>query len=89
MQLRNIINDQPQSPLDKAIWWTEYVIRNKGAKHLRSPTANISWMKYLEIELVSTVTIILLIFITCLILIAKFLFRIFTNLFRKLKLKRD
>ncbi|KPJ00054.1 Ecdysteroid UDP-glucosyltransferase [Papilio xuthus] len=89
IKLRKIINDQPQSPLDKAVWWTEYVIRNNGAQHLKSPTANISWIKYLEIELVATLTIILLSFITFLILTVKFLVRITIGMFRKLKVKRD
>ncbi|KPJ19194.1 Vitellin-degrading protease [Papilio machaon] len=89
VKLRNIINDQPQSPLDKAIWWTEYVIRNKGAQHLKSPTANISWIKYLEIELIAIVTAIFLLFIILLISIVKFLVRIINGIFRKFKVKRE
>ncbi|CAH2230249.1 jg20001 [Pararge aegeria aegeria] len=34
--IRNHINDQPQTPLELAVWWTEYVLRHGGAKHLRS-----------------------------------------------------
>lgn len=32
------MHDQPQHPLDRAIYWIEYVIRHKGAPHLRSAT---------------------------------------------------
>ncbi|KAG8336178.1 hypothetical protein J6590_050380, partial [Homalodisca vitripennis] len=28
--------DRPMSPLDTAVYWTEYVLRHKGARHLRS-----------------------------------------------------
>ncbi|CAG9792436.1 unnamed protein product [Diatraea saccharalis] len=52
IKLRTLIRDQPQTPLERAVWWTEYVIRHGGAKHLRSPAANMSWTEYLELELV-------------------------------------
>ncbi|CAD0205774.1 unnamed protein product [Chrysodeixis includens] len=54
-KLRNKMQDTPQPPLERAIWWTEYVLRHGGAKHLRSPAANISWAEYLELELVLTI----------------------------------
>jgi glucuronosyltransferase len=50
--MRTIMHDQPQTSLERAIWWTEYVLRHGGAKHLRSPAANVSWVEYLELELV-------------------------------------
>ncbi|XP_068623988.1 UDP-glycosyltransferase UGT5-like [Battus philenor] len=60
IKLRNVMHDQPQSPLDRAVWWTEYVLRHGGASHLRSPSASISWAEYLELELVFTVITIAL-----------------------------
>ncbi|CAD0205775.1 unnamed protein product [Chrysodeixis includens] len=53
-KLQSKMQDNPQTPLERAIWWTEYVLRHGGAKHLRSPAANISWAEYLELELVLT-----------------------------------
>ncbi|CAG9792441.1 unnamed protein product [Diatraea saccharalis] len=52
LRMKRIFNDQPQTPLERAVWWTEYVIRHGGAKHLRSPAANVSWTEYLELELI-------------------------------------
>ncbi|CAD0205771.1 unnamed protein product [Chrysodeixis includens] len=54
VKLRNQMRDEVQTPLERAVWWTEYVLRHGGAKHLRSPSANISWAEYLELELVLT-----------------------------------
>ncbi|XP_068623981.1 UDP-glucosyltransferase 2-like [Battus philenor] len=54
-RLRSLMQDQPQKPLERAIWWIEYVLRHGGAKHLRAPAANISWTEYLEVEVVSVI----------------------------------
>ncbi|KAI5642686.1 UDP-glucoronosyl and UDP-glucosyl transferase domain-containing protein [Phthorimaea operculella] len=51
-KLDGILRDEPMSGLDRAVWWTEYVLRHKGARHLRAPAANITWAQYLELELV-------------------------------------
>ncbi|XP_050683799.1 UDP-glycosyltransferase UGT5-like isoform X5 [Leptidea sinapis] len=64
VKLRQILSDEPQKGLDKAIWWTEYVLRHGGAKHLRSPAANMSWMEYYEVKLILTVISILLVLVT-------------------------
>lgn len=57
------MSDQPTHPLHRAVWWTEHVLRHGGARHLRAPAANMSWAQYLELELVFTVTAILLTFV--------------------------
>lgn len=33
--------DQPEKPLDRAMWWCEYVMRNPKPNHLRQPTFNL------------------------------------------------
>ncbi|XP_053619947.1 UDP-glycosyltransferase UGT5-like isoform X5 [Plodia interpunctella] len=52
-KLRDLINDQPQTPLERAVWWTEHILRHGGGRHLRSPAANIHWTQYYEVELIS------------------------------------
>lgn len=39
--------------LDKVIWWMEYVIRHKGAKHLKCPRADIPWWKYYLLDILA------------------------------------
>jgi glucuronosyltransferase len=34
-RVKKLIYDQPMTNREKAVWWTEYVIRNKGAKNLK------------------------------------------------------
>uniref|UniRef100_A0AAR5QDA9 UDP-glucuronosyltransferase n=1 Tax=Dendroctonus ponderosae TaxID=77166 RepID=A0AAR5QDA9_DENPD len=45
--LRRLMQDEPWTGIQKAVWWAEYVIRHKGTKHLKSPTVDIEWYKYL------------------------------------------
>ncbi|KAJ8708777.1 hypothetical protein PYW08_010159 [Mythimna loreyi] len=54
VQLRSVMRDEVQSPLERAVWWTEHVLRHGGARHLRAPAANMSWAEYLELNLVFT-----------------------------------
>jgi glucuronosyltransferase len=49
-RLSAVFRDQPQTPLDRAVYWTEYVIRHKGAPHLRSAAVDLSWYQYLLLD---------------------------------------
>ncbi|XP_042894391.1 UDP-glycosyltransferase UGT5-like isoform X2 [Penaeus japonicus] len=44
------LKDQPQSPLERAVFWTEYVIRHQGAPRLRSLATDLSWVEYLMLD---------------------------------------
>lgn len=51
-KLRSLLQDEPLKGIQKAVWWAEYVIRHKGTRHLRSPTIDIEWYKYLLVDMV-------------------------------------
>ncbi|XP_018572801.1 UDP-glucuronosyltransferase 2B7 [Anoplophora glabripennis] len=57
-KLRDLMLDEQVPPMEKAIWWIEYVIRHKGTKHLRSPTVDISWIEYFLIDIAFVVLLI-------------------------------
>ncbi|CAK1547653.1 unnamed protein product [Leptosia nina] len=63
ISLRTIMHDQIEGGLDRAVWWTEYVLRHGGAKHLRPAGANMTWLEYLEAEFV--LKLIILTTLTC------------------------
>ncbi|XP_059480751.1 UDP-glycosyltransferase UGT5-like isoform X2 [Neocloeon triangulifer] len=41
--LQKRVWDQPQTPLERAVFWTEYVLRHNGAPHLRSAAVDLEW----------------------------------------------
>ena len=52
MRLSRIHHDQPVKPLDRAVFWIEYVMRHKGAKHLRPAVHNLTWVQYHSLDVI-------------------------------------
>ncbi|XP_069693335.1 UDP-glucosyltransferase 2-like [Periplaneta americana] len=50
-----MFRDHPTSALDRAVFWTEYVIRHQGAPHLRSAGAELYWYEYLLLDVLLVV----------------------------------
>ena len=49
-KLSSLHRDRPSHPLDRAIFWIEYVLRNKGAPHLRSEASSLPWYSYYTLD---------------------------------------
>ncbi len=45
-KLSQLHHDNPMKPLDSAIFWIEYVMRHKGAAHLRTESYKLPWYAY-------------------------------------------
>uniref|UniRef100_A0A2R9C0W5 glucuronosyltransferase n=1 Tax=Pan paniscus TaxID=9597 RepID=A0A2R9C0W5_PANPA len=52
MRLSRIHHDQPVKPLDRAVFWIEFVMRHKGAKHLRVAAHNLTWFQYHSLDVI-------------------------------------
>ncbi|XP_017558420.1 UDP-glucuronosyltransferase 2A1-like [Pygocentrus nattereri] len=67
MRLSRIHHDQPMKPLDQAVFWIEFVMRNKGAKHLRVAAHDLTWYQYYCLDvaafLLSIVALVTFIFV--------------------------
>ncbi|XP_063052645.1 UDP-glucuronosyltransferase 2A3-like [Engraulis encrasicolus] len=70
-QLSRIHHDQPMKPLDRAIFWIEFVMRNGGASHLRSQSFRMSWIVYHSVDVILTLMTALLLFLLIVFLIIK------------------
>ncbi|KAI2534492.1 UDP glucuronosyltransferase family 2 member B17 [Homo sapiens] len=53
MKLSRIHHDQPVKPLDRAVFWIEFVMRHKGAKHLRVAAHNLTWIQYHSLDVIA------------------------------------
>ena len=76
MRLSRIHHDRPISPKDEAIFWIEFTMRNKGAKHLRVQAHELTRYQYHSLDVIGfllAITLILaLLFIkTCSFCISK------------------
>lgn len=60
LELAGIFRDRPISPLDLAVYWVEYVIQYRGAKHMQSPTARMGVVTFYSLDVIGA-TIFLLI----------------------------
>lgn len=52
MWLSTIQHDQPVKPLDRAVFWIEFVMRHKGAKHLRPAAHDLTWYQYHSLDVI-------------------------------------
>nr|XP_053653615.1 UDP-glycosyltransferase UGT5-like [Cherax quadricarinatus] len=68
------LHDQPVPPTELAVFWTEYVIRHRGAPQLRSPAAQLSWVEFLMLDVI----FILHLAIIVLLFILRRVFRVIT-----------
>ncbi|XP_040893486.1 UDP-glucuronosyltransferase 2C1-like [Toxotes jaculatrix] len=74
-RLSRLHRDQPLKPLDQAVFWIEYVIRHKGARHLQTQSNKMSWFVYNSIDVIAALlTVVLLTTFIC-ISIVRFLWR--------------
>ncbi|XP_055692922.1 UDP-glucosyltransferase 2-like [Lutzomyia longipalpis] len=49
--------DQPQMPLDRAIWWIEWILRNPDVSHLRSPSLDINIPQRHSMDIIAFLTV--------------------------------
>ncbi|XP_045772911.1 UDP-glycosyltransferase UGT5-like [Maniola jurtina] len=67
-ELQQRWQDRPMSPIDTAMFWLEYVIRNKGAEYMKNPARNMSWFAY---NMMDVYAFILAIFVMALVILVK------------------
>ncbi|KAK4878164.1 hypothetical protein RN001_010670 [Aquatica leii] len=81
-EIATLLSDLPLSGLEKVIWWIEYVLRHKGAKHLKSPAVDLPLYQYYLLDVFGFVFLVLLIGLIMIYKIIKFLI---VNIFKKNK----
>lgn len=56
-ELSRLFRDQPQQPLERAVFWTEYVLRHGGARHMRSAALDLYWWQLLLLDVVAFIAV--------------------------------
>ncbi|KAM4592524.1 LOW QUALITY PROTEIN: UDP-glucuronosyltransferase 2A2-like [Odontesthes bonariensis] len=84
-RLSRLHRDQPMRPMDAALFWIEFVMRHKGAAHLKAQANRMPWYSYHSVDVVLFLTgAVLLMLITTVVFI-----RCLCNAVCKHKVKRD
>ncbi|XP_040181889.1 UDP-glucuronosyltransferase 2A1-like isoform X3 [Rana temporaria] len=76
LRISRIHHDQPVKPLDRAVFWIEFVMRHKGAKHLRPASHDLTWYQYHCLDVIGVLLV-------CLFTILYITVKIFLFLCRK------
>ncbi|XP_008054297.1 UDP-glucuronosyltransferase 1-3 isoform X2 [Carlito syrichta] len=60
MRLSSLHKDRPVEPLDLAVFWVEFVMRHKGAPHLRAAAHDLTWYQYHSLDVIGFLLAIVL-----------------------------
>ncbi|KAF6207982.1 hypothetical protein GE061_016431 [Apolygus lucorum] len=71
IEISKLMKDLPQPTLDELCYWTEYVIRTKGAPFLRSGALNLAWYQRFGLDLLAVAVIIVVVPIWILMAVLK------------------
>ncbi|XP_068070893.2 UDP glucuronosyltransferase 5 family, polypeptide C3 isoform X3 [Danio rerio] len=72
-KLSYLHRDKPVEPLDSAIFWIEFVMRHKGAAHLRTESYKMPWYSYHSVDVSVTLIAVVLIFIYSMFVTVRYL----------------
>ncbi|XP_072296565.1 UDP-glucuronosyltransferase 1A1-like, partial [Eucyclogobius newberryi] len=61
-KLSAIHTDRPVDPLELSVYWTEYVMKHKGAKHLKSAVHSLNWFQYYSLDVIAFLLTVTLVF---------------------------
>uniref|UniRef100_A0A3Q2CJ96 UDP glucuronosyltransferase 5 family, polypeptide E1 n=1 Tax=Cyprinodon variegatus TaxID=28743 RepID=A0A3Q2CJ96_CYPVA len=63
IKLSQLHHDKPMKPIDSAVFWIEYVMRHRGAAHLRSESYKMDWFAYHCLDVMVFCVAVVLLFI--------------------------
>ncbi|KAM9331350.1 UDP-glucuronosyltransferase 2C1-like [Gastrophryne carolinensis] len=82
MRISRIHHDQPVKPLDRAVFWIEFVMRHKGAKHLRPASHDLTWYQYHSLDVIGFLLL-------CLFTVLYIIFKMFSFIHKKCRPARS
>ncbi|XP_017144957.1 UDP-glucuronosyltransferase 2B15-like [Drosophila miranda] len=73
--------DQPETPLERAVFWVEHVTRHKGAKYLRSASQHLGFIQYHNLDAILILYGGIIFVLYCLFLLIRRVWRLLQELF--------
>ncbi|XP_035692833.1 UDP-glucuronosyltransferase 2C1-like [Branchiostoma floridae] len=58
-QISTHLRDQPQSPMERAVWWIEHVIKHGGLPHLRSRAPELPFYQYYLLDVIALIVAVI------------------------------
>ena len=74
-----LIQDSPLPSVDNAMFWIEYVLRHKGAPHLRSAAQDLAWYELYLLDVLGFIFVVFTIFLYVNFVLLKFIIKKFRN----------
>lgn len=82
LELKALNEDKPYDPLEHVIWWIEFIIRHKGAPHLRTSIAHDYWYQKYEMDIIAILSIAIFVISFCALVIIYKLLKMIFNLMK-------
>lgn len=57
--LSALFSDRPINPLDLGVYWIEYIIRHKGAPHLKNAGRKLDRLQYHSVDVIATYVVLI------------------------------
>ncbi|CAH0564766.1 unnamed protein product [Brassicogethes aeneus] len=86
---QRILHDQPFTPMDTAVYWIEYVIRHKGAHHLKSPSLKLKWYQISMLDIANILTLVTIVLFVVLYFIIKHIISMFVGKNTAIRAKKN
>uniref|UniRef100_A0A3Q2DAY7 UDP-glucuronosyltransferase n=1 Tax=Cyprinodon variegatus TaxID=28743 RepID=A0A3Q2DAY7_CYPVA len=74
-RLSRLHRDQPMKPIETAIFWMEFVMRHKGAAHLKAQSYRMPWYIYHSVDVVLFLTAAVLLMLTATVMFIRCLWK--------------
>lgn len=82
-KLSEVYKDEPLSPSEKVLFWTEYVLRHNGTEQLRSAAVDMPIYQFLLLDILVFVVICFMLFVFMIYFLAKLIREVFLGYRKK------
>ncbi|KAM4610362.1 UDP glucuronosyltransferase 5 family, polypeptide E1 [Polymixia lowei] len=76
LKMSQLHRDQPLKPMDRAVFWVEFIMRHKGAAHLRTESYNMPWYSYYNVDVLLFLLSVAIFFLLVVQVSCKVLYRV-------------